>query len=364
MHNITVAALAAKLDARCEGEADLPITHIAEPSEASGTALALAMDPRYHEALRHSSAKIAVLGEGVDWKSLGLRAAIFAPRPRYVLSGVTAAFAHPHGVAPGVHPTALIAPSAKIGPNAAVGPYVIIEEDVEIGANAVISAQSFIGRGARIGASPFLAARAYIGARVTIGDHVIIQPGAVIGADGFSFVTPTPGTVEDAKSTGRIGADHHDMRYARIHSLGAVRLGDHVEIGANATLDRGTIADTTIGSGTKLDNQVHIGHNVQIGETCLLCGQVGVAGSTRVGDRVVLGGQVGVADHITIGSDVVVAGKSAISSHVPSGRVMMGNPAMKMELNVESYKAIRRLPRVIAKLNALEKLVSKMGKSG
>ena len=111
-----------------------------------------------------------------------------------------------------------------------------------------------------------------------------------------------------------------------------------------------------------MDNLVHIGHNVSVGSTCLICGQVGIAGSSIIGDRVVLGGQVGIADHITVGSDVIIAGKSGVSSNVPSGRVMMGNPAMRMDLNIESYKSIRRLPRILAKISKIEEYISKNNK--
>ncbi|MCL4125731.1 UNVERIFIED_CONTAM: hypothetical protein GTU68_009064 [Idotea baltica] len=272
---------------------------------------------------------------------MGLKAAIIAPRSRYVLSGVSYIFEHKPEIASGVHPTAIVDPTAKIGANAAIGPFCVIGARVVIGDNLRMVGHCTIGEDAQIGDDALLYSGVRIGARVNIGNGFISQSNAVVGADGFSYVTPQPG-------------------FARINSLGAVHLGDNVELGANCTIDRGTIANTTIGNGTKLDNLVHIGHNVVIGQTCLICGQVGIAGSSVIGDRVVLGGQVGVADHINIGSDVIAAGKSGISSHVPSGRVMMGNPAMKMDLNIQSYTALRRLPRLAAKVADLQKSVSKI----
>ena len=199
-----------------------------------------------------------------------------------------------------------------------------------------------------------------IGARVQIGDGFICQSNTVIGVDGF-FICDARNQVPSKrrKKTGQITASTRTDGFARINSLGTVVIGDNVEMGANCAIDRGTIENTTIGDGTKLDNLVHIGHNVTIGSTCLICGQVGIAGSSVLGDRIVLGGQVGVADHINIGSDVICAGKSGISSNVPPGRVMMGSPAMRMDLNVEAYKALRRLPRLVAKVAKLEKSVSK-----
>ena len=134
-------------------------------------------------------------------------------------------------------------------------------------------------------------------------------------------------------------------------------LGDDVEVGANSCIDRGTVADTTVGSGTKIDNQVQVGHNVRIGRTCLLCGQAGIGGSTVIGDRVVLGGKAGVADHLRIGSNVVITGNSGVNTHVSDNKIMMGYPAVRMDQSVEMYKALRRLPRLIARIDA-EKAVS------
>lgn len=359
MESYTVKQVAEAIGADYAGDADYLVTGVAEPASAGPDALALAMEPRYEGDLKASGARVAVVWPGADWKSLGLVAVIFAPRSRYVLSGVNDFFEKKLEIEAGIHPSAIVDPTAVIGPGAAIGPFVTIGARVVIGKNARIASHCSIAEDAWIGESPLLYSGVRVGARVRIGDGFICQPNAVIGADGFSYVTPKPGAIEEAKSTGRISELGKTQGFVRINSLGSVVLGDRVELGANCTIDRGTIADTEIGDGTKLDNQVHVGHNVKVGQNCLLCGQVGIAGSTVVGDRVVLGGQVGVADHLTIGSDVIVAGKSGISSNVPSGRVMMGNPAMRMDLNVEAYKALRRLPRLVAKVAELEKIVSK-----
>jgi len=199
---------------------------------------------------------------------------------------------------------------------------------------------------------------ARIGARVTIGARVIIHQNAVIGADGFSFVTPQLGAVEAAKADGGSRSDTQNTSLARIHSLGAVTLGDDVEIGAGTSIDRGTLTDTRIGSGTKLDNQVQIGHNVQVGSTCMLCAQVGVAGSAEIGDRVVLGGKVGVADHVKIGSDVLVGAASAVATNIPSRNIMMGVPAVKRDEALRGVMALRRLPRLFETVEALKKRLS------
>jgi UDP-3-O-[3-hydroxymyristoyl] glucosamine N-acyltransferase len=161
--------------------------------------------------------------------------------------------------------------------------------------------------------------------------------------------------VEEIRETLGSRAEIRGQSWTRIHSLGAVTIGDDVEIGANCCIDRGTIRDTQIGSGTKLDNLVHVGHNVEIGRDCLLCGQVGIAGSARIGDRVVMGGQCGVNDNIFVGNDVIAGGATKIFTNAPAGRVLLGYPAVKMETHVEMQKSLRRLPRLAARVAALEK---------
>ncbi|WP_375552509.1 UDP-3-O-(3-hydroxymyristoyl)glucosamine N-acyltransferase [Rhodophyticola porphyridii] len=360
----TIEQIAAALGAEALGAVDLEVTGLAEPARAGPDQLALAMSEKFLADLSKGAARAAVLGAGSDWQALGLKAAIIAPRPRYALAGLTAAMDRGPGIAAGVHATAVIDASARIGAGAAIGPFVVIGRGARIGANARIDAHASIGAEAAIGDDAVIHAGVRIGARVRIGDRVFIQPGAVIGGDGFSFVTPEKSTVERARETlGKAAAPAASQSWTRIHSLGSVVLGDDVEIGANTAIDRGTIANTEIGDGTKLDNLVHIGHNVRIGRDCLICGQVGSAGSTVIGDRVVLGGQCGLSDNIVIGDDVVAAGATKIFSNVPSGRMLMGSPAVKMDTQVEIYKAMRRLPRVMKTVEALQKAVFNRGQN-
>ena len=342
--------IARALGAEFWGDGRLEITGIAQPDHASEDDLAMAMDPKFAPSIALGSAKAAVLWQGANPEEYNLQAAVFAPRSRYALAGLTKRFFQPPNLATGIHPSAIIAPSAEIGEGASIGAFVVIGERVKIGKGARIFNHVSILDDSSIGEAALIYAGVHIGQNSTIGDGFICQAGAVIGADGFSYVTPQPSAVEQARASGVISPGETDNAYARIEALGGVTLGDRVEVGANTTIDRGTLVDTVVGDGTKIDNLVQIGHNVIIGQDCLLCGQVGIGGSTNVGDRVVLGGASGLADHINVGSDVVVAGKSAVSSHVPSGRIMMGNPAMKMDLNVESYKALRRLPRILKRL--------------
>ena len=353
--------IAAALGATLLGDGALRIARASEPATAGPDDLALAMDPKYAGGLAQGQAKAAMLWPGADWQALGLQAAIIVPRPRYAMSGLTRALDPGPQIAPGIHPTALVDSTAQIGANPAIGPFVVIGAGVILGANARIASHVSIAEYVTLGCDALILQGVRIGARVTIGNRFIAPPGAVIGADGFSFVTPEKSGVEQIRETLGTRDEITAQSWTRIHSLGAVEIGDDVEIGANAAIDRGTIRNTTLGSGTKLDNLVHVGHNVRIGRDCLICGQAGIAGSAKIGDRVVLGGQCGVSDNIFVGDDVIAGGATKILTNVPAGRVLLGYPAMKMETHVEVYKGLRRLPRLFATVADLQKAVSKLG---
>ncbi len=356
----TIRDIAAALGAQAEGDLDLVISGASEPQTAGPTDLALAMDPRYADGIAKGAAQAAMLWPGADWRAMGLVAVIYAPRGRLAMSGLTRLLDAGPAIAPGVHPMSIIDPTAVIGAGAAIGPFVTIGAGVQLGARARIASHVSVAEGAVIGDDALILQGARIGARVKIGARFICQPGAVIGADGFSFVTPEKSGVEQIRETLGTRDAITDQSWTRIHSLGAVTLGDDVEIGANTCIDRGTIRDTVVGSGTKMDNLVHIGHNVQVGRDCLLCGQVGIAGSARIGDRVVLGGQVGVSDNIFIGDDVIAGGATKILTNAPAGRVLLGYPAVRMETHVEMQKALRRLPRMAARVAEIEKVIKSL----
>ncbi|MFA9230880.1 MAG: UDP-3-O-(3-hydroxymyristoyl)glucosamine N-acyltransferase [Microgenomates group bacterium] len=354
----SIREIAHALGAEAAGDLDHRIARASEPQTAGPMDLALAMDQKYAPGLAKGQAQAALLWPGADWQALNLKAAIFAPRGRLAMSGLTRILDEGPDIAPGIHPLTVIDATAKIGPAAAIGPFVTIGAGVTIGARARIASHVSIAEGAQIGDDALITQGVRIGARVSIGSRVICQPGAVIGADGFSFVTPEKSGVEEIRATLGQREEIRGQSWTRIHSLGSVSIGDDVEIGANSAIDRGTIRDTTIGQGTKLDNLVHIGHNVQIGRDCLICGQVGIAGSARIGDRVVMAGQCGVNDNIFVGDDVIAGGGTKIFTNAPSGRVLLGYPAVKMETHIEMQKALRRLPRLAARVAEIEKSMS------
>ncbi|MDX5403757.1 MAG: UDP-3-O-(3-hydroxymyristoyl)glucosamine N-acyltransferase [Rhodobacterales bacterium] len=359
----TIKDIAAALGAEAFGALDLTVTGVAEPAMAGPDHLALAMSPKYAESLPEGQARAAMLWSGADWQGMGLEAAIVAPRPRFAMAGLSVMMDPGEGFGSGHHPSAVIDATARIGLGVTIGALAVIGPGAQIGAGSVIGPQCYVGAGATLGEGAFLREGVRLGARVKVGARFFAHPGAVVGADGFSFVTPEPSGVEKARATLGDQGEVAAQSWARIHSLGSVSIGDDVELGANSCIDRGTVRDTRIGDRVKFDNLVHIGHNVVIGNDCLICGQVGIAGSTVVGNNVVLAGQTGVGDNLFIGDNVITGGATKVMSNVPAGRVMLGYPAVKMDSHIESYKALRRLPRLFRDVAELRKAVFKSDKS-
>ncbi|KAA5604716.1 UDP-3-O-(3-hydroxymyristoyl)glucosamine N-acyltransferase [Roseospira marina] len=352
---MNAADLAALLDVPLHGDGTLPVLRPCHPREARRPEdVAIAMDPALLPLLADSPARVAVVAaDAVDAVPEGAVGAILGVgRPRLAMAGLTAAFAPPPPVAPGIHPSAVIEDGVVLGEGVAVGPFVHIAAGAEIGAGTAIGSHVTIGAGVRIGPNGLIHAGVRIGAGCTIGSHVILHHNASLAADGFSFVTPEKGSVESAKESGRVEATNQGL--VRIYSLAAVTLGDHVEVGANACLDRGTLSDTRVGDHTKIDDLVLIGHNVTVGSHCMICGQTGVAGSAVIGDRVVLAGRVGVADHVTIGDDAVVAAGSGVGQSLKGRAVYAGTPAVERERAFEMLMLTGRLKHLFRDVKALK----------
>ncbi len=355
----TVGEIAAAIGLEAVGDTSLIITALAEPGSAGDGDLALAGNPKYAEDLANGKARAAFLWHDADWQSMELQAAILSERPRFSMSRLTGLMDAGQGYASGVHPSAIVDETAQIGADVAIGPGAVIAAGAHIGDGSVIGPLCYVGWNASLGAGAYLREHVSIGAHVRIGDRFIGQPGARIGGDGFSFVTPEKSNVETAReSLGGVN-EAEGQAWARIASLGAVLIGDDVELGANSTIDSGTIRPTSIGDRTKIDNLVHIGHNCVLGTDGLICGMVGLAGSVTVGNFVVMAGQVGVADNLSIGDRTVCGGASVILTSVPAGKVMLGYPATEMKTQISSYKALRRLPRYLSDISALKKAVFK-----
>ncbi|RPE71448.1 UDP-3-O-[3-hydroxymyristoyl] glucosamine N-acyltransferase [Pacificibacter maritimus] len=350
MTRIKLSDLAQRLNAPFVGDGSISVSGASEPATAKRDDLALAMDPKFAADLTKGAARVAVLWQGADWQSLGLEGAILVSRGRLAMAGITAGFDAGLSLPAGVHPSAVIDETATIATDVKIGPLVVVGAGAVIGAGSQIAPHVSIGAGVQIGDDAVIHAGVRIGAQAKIGARIHIQAGAVIGSDGFSFVTQDKSAVEETRES--LGADVQakGQSWLRIASIGGVVIGDDVEIGANVTIDQGTIRPTQIGSGSKLDNQVHIGHNVIVGAHCLLCGQVGIAGSTVLGDFCVMGGQAGAADNITIGQGAIIGAGSGVLSNVAKGKAMMGYPAVAMQTHVDMYKSLRRLPRILKTL--------------
>ncbi len=355
---LTIREIAGALSAEAFGDQELRISGISEPAEAGSDDLALAMTPAYAEEIKCGRAEAALVAKGSDWKSLRLKAAIEVERPRLALAQVSALFAAEQRWTSGIHPLACVSSDARIGSGTAVGAFTVIGSGAVVGKRCRIASNCTIGDNTAIGDDAAIHPGVRIGHGITIGNRLTAQENAVIGSDGFSFVDEGGNRIEQVRAALSSDAAGRNSRQIRVHSHGTVRIGDDVEIGAGTAIDRGTVAATVIGDGSKLDNQVHVAHNVRIGRDCLICGQVGIAGSAVIGDRVVLGGMAGVSDHVCVGDDAVAAGASKIYTRVQPGKAVMGSPAVEMEKNIELYKSLRRLPRMLRRIAVLESLVS------
>ena len=357
----TVSEIAHSLNGEVFGNPLIELRGLASVESAGHDQIVLAIKDEYRQRLRKSKAQVAIISNADGWDTLGLEAAIVIDNPRMGLALSTQLFQPKFEFSQGIHPSSYISQSALIEEGCSIGPFCYIGDNVHIGQKTKIADHVSIYSDSVIGQNGLLNSGVRVGSHVSIGDFFKCHANTVIGCDGFSFETKEQGSIDDVKETLGAGVKHTQSNYYKVYSLGSVRIGDHVEIGACTAIDRGTLIATSIGSGTKLDNLVHIAHNVQIGRDCLICGQVGIAGSAKLGDRVVFGGQVGVKDHIKVGNDVIAGGATKIFSNVSAGKIVMGSPAVEMTHNIAIYKALRKLPKLLQKVKLLEQ---KLGRPG
>lgn len=347
-----VRDIAQGLGATVVGSEDLEVRRAVHPAHATGNGdLAVALARDLIPLLGETAAAAALLPAGVEAPEGAPETLIQVPMSRQVLSEVTRIFRFEPAVGPGVHASAVVEEGAVVDATASIGPFCHVSSGATIGARTVLLSHCAVMSGATIGEDGLLYPGVKIGPGVAIGARAVIHSNAAIGSDGFSFLPVDPGHVESVKASGKIVQNPDaDATLLKVHSLGAVEIGDDVEIGAQTAIDAGTLLPTRIGRGTKIDNLVMIGHNVQIGEDCLLCGQVGLAGSVTIGDRCVLAGGAGVADHLTIGDDVVVGGGSGVGTNLRSGEFYMGAPAVPHNQAVRNLQNLKRLDRVLSKM--------------
>jgi UDP-3-O-[3-hydroxymyristoyl] glucosamine N-acyltransferase len=344
---LKASTLAASLSARLIGDADAEVGRVVHPAEAKEPGdLAVALTPDTLRAVAETRAELILATESAAAATERFRTTILLPASRTALASVTELFRHRPTALPGIHPTAILAPDAEVAPDASVGPFSVVGAGARIGTRTVILGQATLAEHSAVGADCLIYPGVRIGWGCRVGDRAIIHSNASIGADGFGFISSAPGGAEAARD-GVAASNAARNPLHKIHALGAVEIGDDVEIGALTAIDRGTLKPTRIGSGSKIDDLVMIGHNVEIGTDCMLCGQVALAGSVVVGDRAVLGGRAAVADHLKIGVGAVVGGGSLVGTNVPAGAVYLGVPAVPRAEALDNLKLMHRIRRFL-----------------
>lgn len=333
---MTLAELAVRLHAQLEGDGSVEILGVAGLEEAGPAELTFVANPRYAALARGSrAAAILVTPEFPALATPTLRLS----NPYLAFAQALALFHTPPSYPPDIHPTAVVDPTATIGPGAHIGPYVVVGAHTSIGAHATLLAHVVVYSGAQIGDHFFAHAHAVVREGCQLGDHVTLENGVIVGADGFGF------------------AKDDDGRWRKIPQTGQVRIGSHVDIQANACVDRASVGSTVIGDGTKIDNLVQVGHGSRVGSHTMLCAQVGLAGSSVVGSNAILAGQAGVAGHCELGDGVILTAQSGVSHDVPAGKMISGSPAFDNRLWLRAVSAFQRLPELVRRLNALERRV-------
>ncbi len=315
---------------------DTEITGVAGIEQAGPGQITFVANAKYAAAARTTQASAVIIAESFPALATGM---LRSKNPYLAWATAVDLFYQSPRYAPGIHPTAVIDPSAKIGKNSHIGPYVVVDAKAEIGNNAVLLAHVVIYRGARIGDNFFAHAHAVVREFCELGDNVVLQNGVIVGSDGFGFAKDDAG------------------RWRKIAQGGKTIVGSDVEIQANACVDRASVGNTSIARGAKLDNLVQVGHGSSVGEDTLLCAQVGLAGTTEVGKNVILAGQVGVAGHCKIGDGAIATAQSGIPNDVPAGATVSGYPAIENRLWLRCSAVFNKLPelaRVVRKLSGQE----------
>jgi len=334
---LTAAAIAAAVSGRLVGDGDVVVTAIAPIDRAGETELSFLASPRYTPLFEQSSAGVVLVAPDLAETPGRVRARVIVEKPHEALLALLPRLYAPAPREPGVHPTASLGRGVTLADGVTIGPYVVVEDGASIGAGSWLEPHVVVGRGVVIGRDCRVHPGVVLYPGSRLGDRVEIQSGARIGSDGFGYV---------------FGKGAHQ----KIPHVGRCVLENDVEIGANTTIDRGSIDDTVIGAGTKIDNLVQIGHNVRVGKLCLIMSQVGVAGSTHIGDGVIMAGQAGIGGHIEIGDRVRIAGQAGVFGSVPAGETWSGYPARPHREALRTQAALFKLASM---LRSIEKLVSR-----
>lgn len=329
----TATEIARHMQGEVVGDGSVVLKNFAPADRAQAGDVTFAENPEYLALAEKSAASAVIVGHAITASSKVL---IRVVNPRVAFAKTLALFFPEPIFKAGIHSTAVVAASAKVDATAHLGPHCVIGENVFIGARTVLQGGNHVGDGSRLGEDCRIFPNVTIYARTEIGSRVRIHSGTVIGADGFGYV---------------LDAGVH----LKVPQIGHVIIGDDVELGANVTVDRGALGPTIIGKGSKIDNLVQIGHNVALGEHCIIISQVGIAGSTKLGNYVILGGQVGVGGHLKLGNGASVVAQSGVMHDIPAGQKWMGAPAQPDRQTKRQMLALQQLPELIRRVNKLEK---------
>ena len=333
---VTLGELAVRFGCELRGDPDVRIERVATLANADAHALSFLANPRYRKELAGTRAAAVVLSAA---SAADCPAAMLLAENPYATYARMAALLHPPPpLNPGVHPSAVIAASARIAADAEIGAGAVLGPDVTVGARVLVGPQCVLAAGVTLASDVRLIARVTLGRGVTVGARSVLQPGAVVGADGFGFA-PEKG------------------QWLKVPQLGTVRIGPDVEIGANTTIDRGAIEDTVIEEGVKLDNLIQIAHNVRVGAHTAIAACSGVSGSTTIGRRCMIGGGVGFAGHISIADDVVITGFSAVTHSIANAGVYSST------LPIEEARTWRRLVAHFKRIARLEGRLRRLERS-
>ena len=337
---LTAQAVAELVGGRLLGDGAVTIRAIRPLDRAGPEALSFAISSRYAEELRASRAGAVLVPDALANAEPGPRTRIVVQDPYAALARVMDALFPAVPPSPGVDPTARIGPGCILGTDVQLGPFVVLGRGVHLGARCRLAEGVSLGDDVSVGEDTVIGPRVVCYPGSAIGSRVLLKAGAVIGGDGFGYLSGAAG-------------------HTRIPHVGGCILEDDVEIGSNSCVDRGSVDDTVVGRGSKLDNLVHVGHNVRLGERCLVMAGVGIAGSTRIGNDVILAGHVGVTDHLLIGDRARVAAKSAVFGDIPPGASFSGHPARPHRQFLRAQAALYRVAPIITQL---ERLVPQAGR--
>lgn len=359
---MTIAQIAGFVGGAVHGSADVSVTGMAvNPLESTQEDIALVVDPQLVRRLPEIKAGIVISPVGTE-KTYPDRAMILVTRPKMAIQKICAALQpkkfHPDK---GIHPTAVIDPTAEIAEGVSIGPLVVVGPQTKIGAGTVIMPGTVIGGKVTIGEKCVFHPGCLIADYVRIGNRVTLQQGASIGSDGFGYTTERPANFElMAKGIKELSDERNPL--IKIPQIGIVIIEDDVEIGSNTTIDRATIGATVVGQGTKIDNLVQISHNTQIGKDVIIISQVAIAGSCKIGDRAILAGGAMIADHITVGKDAVIEGCAGVMKDVPDAEAQGGIPALEARGFFKQVAHVRRLPKLNDEVRELKKRVMQLEK--